>query len=104
MPRRMQVYQADGITVTFDPNLCVHSARCLSGLPAVFDVGCRKWVDASAASPSRAGSACRLPTATSCARRTAWPSAGAEQPAPSRSATGATCASDASRPCSGGAA
>jgi uncharacterized Fe-S cluster protein YjdI len=49
MARRLQVYQADEITVTFDPNLCVHSARCLSGLPAVFDVGRRKWIDATAA-------------------------------------------------------
>ena len=49
MARRLQVYQAEHITVTFDPNLCVHSARCLSGLPAVFDVGRRKWIDAAAA-------------------------------------------------------
>ena len=50
MSRRLQVHQADEITVTFDPNLCVHSARCLSGLPAVFDVGRRQWIDATAAS------------------------------------------------------
>jgi uncharacterized Fe-S cluster protein YjdI len=50
MAKRLQVYQADEITVTFDPNLCVHSGRCLSGLPAVFDVGRRKWIDATAAS------------------------------------------------------
>jgi len=49
MAKRVQVYQSEQITVTFDPNLCVHSARCLSGLPAVFDVGRRKWIDATAA-------------------------------------------------------
>jgi len=49
MPRRLQVDQAEEITVTFDPSLCVHSARCLSGLPAVFDVGRRKWIDVTAA-------------------------------------------------------
>ena len=49
MPRRLQTYKGDGITVTFDPNSCVHSARCLSGLPAVFDVRRRKWIDVSAA-------------------------------------------------------
>ena len=49
MGRRLQVYQAEQITVTFDPNLCVHSARCLSGLPAVFDLGRRKWIDPAAA-------------------------------------------------------
>lgn len=50
MSRRLQTYAADDITVTFDPNLCVHSAKCLSGLPAVFDVGRRKWIDVKAAS------------------------------------------------------
>ena len=49
MTKRLQVYQTEQITVTFDPNLCLHSARCLSGLPAVFDVSRRKWVDATAA-------------------------------------------------------
>jgi len=47
--KRLQVFQGEQITVTFDPNLCVHSARCLSGLPAVFDVGRRKWIDPAAA-------------------------------------------------------
>jgi len=49
MAKRMQTYEGDHITVTFNPNLCVHSARCLSGLPAVFDVRRRKWIDVSAA-------------------------------------------------------
>ena len=31
--------------MTFDPNLCAHSARCLAGQPAVFDVRRRKWID-----------------------------------------------------------
>jgi uncharacterized Fe-S cluster protein YjdI len=42
--RRVQRYEAEGIAVTFDPNLCIHTARCLQGLPAVFDVGRRDWV------------------------------------------------------------
>ena len=50
MPKRLQTYPAGHITVTFDPNLCVHSAKCLAGLPAVFDVGRRKWIDVDAAS------------------------------------------------------
>jgi len=49
MAKRLQTYQAEHITVTFDPNLCVHSARCLAGLPKVFDVGRRRWIDPNAA-------------------------------------------------------
>jgi uncharacterized Fe-S cluster protein YjdI len=40
MPKRLQVYEAEGITVT-----------CLNGLPKVFDVRRRQWVDPTAASP-----------------------------------------------------
>ena len=44
MSKRLQVYAAPGITVTFEPNLCVHSGACIRGLPDVFDVGRKRWV------------------------------------------------------------
>lgn len=47
--KKPQSYSAPGITVTFDPNLCIHSAVCLRALPAVFDVGRRRWVAPEAA-------------------------------------------------------
>jgi uncharacterized Fe-S cluster protein YjdI len=47
--KRIQTYTAPGIKVTFDPNLCVHSAVCLKSLPAVFDVGRSRWVQPDAA-------------------------------------------------------
>jgi uncharacterized Fe-S cluster protein YjdI len=48
--KRIQTYAAPGITVTFDPNVCIHSGVCLRALPAVFDVRRRKWVEPEAAS------------------------------------------------------
>lgn len=51
MAKRLQVYEGDGITVTFDPNLCTHSGRCVRGLPAVFDVKRQRWIDVKAATP-----------------------------------------------------
>ena len=48
--KRVQTYAAQGIQVTFDPNVCIHSAVCLKALPAVFDVRRRQWVEAGAAS------------------------------------------------------
>ncbi len=51
MGKRLQTYDASGITVTFDPAICVHSGVCVRGLPAVFDVGRKRWVHAEAASP-----------------------------------------------------
>lgn len=48
--KRLQVYPAPEITVTFDANLCVHSGVCLSTLPAVFDTRRARWIHADAAS------------------------------------------------------
>lgn len=45
----VQTYKGPGITVTFDPNLCAHSAVCLRGLPEVFDVNRPDWIDPTAA-------------------------------------------------------
>ena len=49
MEKRIQTYAGEGITVTFDPNICTHSGMCVRGLPAVFDVSRTRWVDVSAA-------------------------------------------------------
>jgi putative methionine-R-sulfoxide reductase with GAF domain/uncharacterized Fe-S cluster protein YjdI len=48
--KRLQVYPAPGITVTFDPNVCIHSGVCVRSLPAVFDVRRARWIEADAAS------------------------------------------------------
>ena len=51
MSKRLQTYETEGITVTFDPNICIHSGVCVRGLPAVFDVRRRDWVRPYAAPP-----------------------------------------------------
>ena len=50
MGTRLQTYEGDGITVTFDPAICIHSGKCVRGLPAVFDVKRKRWIDIGAAS------------------------------------------------------
>ena len=49
MARRLQVYETPDITVTFEPDLCIHSGNCVRGLPAVFDVRRKRWVRPEAA-------------------------------------------------------
>lgn len=44
MTTRIQTYEAEGITVTFDPNLCRHTGRCLRALPGVFDITRQRWI------------------------------------------------------------
>jgi uncharacterized Fe-S cluster protein YjdI len=53
MPKRLQVYETSGITVTFDPNICRHTGVCVRGLPAVFDVQRQHWVRPELASPEK---------------------------------------------------
>jgi uncharacterized Fe-S cluster protein YjdI len=48
MARRIQHYESEQIAVTFDPNLCIHAARCIAGNPLVFDVRRRNWIDPEA--------------------------------------------------------
>ena len=38
-------YRTDEIVVYWEPAFCMHAARCLQGLPQVFDVRRRPWVD-----------------------------------------------------------
>jgi len=49
MTKRLQIYETPEITVTFDPDVCQHSAVCLRGLPKVFDVSRRRWIAPEAA-------------------------------------------------------
>jgi uncharacterized Fe-S cluster protein YjdI len=42
--KHLQIYEAPGIVVTFDPNVCRHTGVCVRGLPAVFDVNRKRWV------------------------------------------------------------
>ncbi|TXH42120.1 MAG: hypothetical protein E6Q90_10225 [Actinobacteria bacterium] len=44
-------YVADGITVLWDGEKCIHSAHCVRSLPGVFRPDERPWIDASAATP-----------------------------------------------------
>lgn len=57
--KRVQSYSAPGITVTFDPGLCIHSAVCLRTLPMVFDVRRRRWIAPEAAGPEQVADAVR---------------------------------------------
>jgi uncharacterized Fe-S cluster protein YjdI/CDGSH-type Zn-finger protein len=44
MSRKLQVYEADGLTVTFDAQRCIHHGHCVRTLPSVFNTAARPWV------------------------------------------------------------
>jgi uncharacterized Fe-S cluster protein YjdI len=45
-----KAYSGNGITVTFDSEVCIHAGKCVQGLPEVFDVNARPWINVNAAS------------------------------------------------------
>ena len=48
-PDVQREYRTEQIVVYWEPALCIHAAECVRGLPQVFNVRRRPWVDASAA-------------------------------------------------------
>jgi uncharacterized Fe-S cluster protein YjdI len=60
MPRRLQVYEIDEISVSFDPNICIHSGVCIRGLPEVFDVKRKHWIRPELASAEEVAAQIRL--------------------------------------------
>ena len=44
-----KTYTHAGITVVWQPALCIHSRNCFHGLPGVFDPNRRPWIDPTAA-------------------------------------------------------
>jgi uncharacterized Fe-S cluster protein YjdI len=48
--KRLQVYEHDSLSVSFDLRRCIHAAACVRGLPAVFDPKARPWIRPEAAS------------------------------------------------------
>ena len=49
MPDDIREYSAPGVTVTWEPGRCRHAGECVRGLPAVFEVDRRPWIDPAAA-------------------------------------------------------
>ena len=42
-------YKNDKIAVRYDPKVCIHAGECVRGLPSVFDVSKKPWIDVNGA-------------------------------------------------------
>lgn len=47
---KIKEYSNGEVTIVWKPDLCIHSANCVNGLPGVFDTQKRPWIDANGAS------------------------------------------------------
>ena len=45
----MKTYPKEDIKVGWEPEKCTHSANCVNGLPGVFDVNKRPWINVDGA-------------------------------------------------------
>ena len=48
---KIREYPADGIVISYDVKRCIHAEECVRDLPAVFDLGSRRWIQPKEASP-----------------------------------------------------
>ena len=48
-----KAYRSEKITVSFDPERCIHYAECVRGLPEVFDTEKRPWIQPEKSDPDR---------------------------------------------------
>lgn len=44
-------YPTEGITVYYQPRLCIHAAECVRGLPQVFDTSKKPWIQPEHSTP-----------------------------------------------------
>ena len=44
-------YESDEIVVHWDSAKCIHSGKCVRGLPAVFNLQAHPWIDVTAVHP-----------------------------------------------------
>ena len=42
-------YDNGEVTVIWQPGLCIHSTRCVKGLPSVFDTASKPWININGA-------------------------------------------------------
>ena len=56
-PGPARVYVGNGIEVSWEPRLCIHTRNCVRNLGSVFDPERKPWVDPSAADPDAVAAA-----------------------------------------------
>ncbi len=49
MKQEHKLYSNGALTIVWKPNKCIHSAKCVRGLPAVFDTSTSPWIHAQGA-------------------------------------------------------
>jgi uncharacterized Fe-S cluster protein YjdI len=43
--KSIKEYSNGEVTITFETSKCIHSAKCVGGLPGVFDIKAKPWIN-----------------------------------------------------------
>ena len=49
MEEKRVKYKSDKIIVSFAPDVCIHAAECVIGLPSVFNTSKKPWINIAGA-------------------------------------------------------
>ena len=49
MSKEIQYYKKDELGISYDPNICTHSAICVNGFPEIFNIEKEPWVNLDSA-------------------------------------------------------
>ena len=52
MKEKRLKYESGEIIVSYAPDICIHAAECVNGLPSVFDPQKKPWINVAGANPS----------------------------------------------------
>ena len=52
MEEKRITYHSKKINVSYAPEICIHAAECVKGLPSVFDTQKKPWINVAGADPS----------------------------------------------------
>lgn len=47
--KKVKEYSNGEVTIVWKQDLCIHAAKCVNGLPGVFDIKARPWINAKGA-------------------------------------------------------
>jgi len=53
MEEKRTLYKSDKIIVSYAPDICIHAAECVNGLPNVFDPKKKPWVNPNSEVPEK---------------------------------------------------
>lgn len=53
MSKEIQNYKKDELGISYDPNICTHSANCVNGFSEIFNIDKKPWINLNSATKEK---------------------------------------------------